>query len=105
MLSNADLLGFFEFVLGGDQIKNGKPDPEIYMTGCSKLGVQPAFCLALEDSDNGVLAAFNAGMSIIQVPDLIVPSERVKPLGHRIVGSLFEVEKLLRLRGWEAKAR
>jgi HAD superfamily hydrolase (TIGR01509 family) len=96
MLSNANLIGFFEFVLGGDQIKKGKPDPEIYLTGCSQLGEQPADCLALEDSDNGVLAAFSAGMTVIQVPDIIGPGEKVKVLGHRIVNSLSEVEELLR---------
>jgi HAD superfamily hydrolase (TIGR01509 family) len=96
MLSNAGLLDFFEFVLCGDEVKNGKPDPEIYLTGCIKLGVQPASCLALEDSNNGVLAAFNAGIKVIQVPDMVEPSERVKALGHRIMRSLFEVEEWLR---------
>jgi HAD superfamily hydrolase (TIGR01509 family) len=98
MLSNAGLADYFEFVLGGDQITKGKPDPEIYLTGCKRLGEQPADCLALEDSDNGVLAASSAGMEIIQVPDLIEPSEKVKALGHRIVKSLLEVKELLKQR-------
>ncbi len=102
MLSNADLLNYFEFVLGGDEIRKGKPDPEIYLTGCSRLGERPADCLALEDSDNGVMSAFNAGMTVIQVPDLSEPSEKVKALGHRIVKSLAEVEGLLRRRSPES---
>jgi HAD superfamily hydrolase (TIGR01509 family) len=96
MLSNTNLLDYFEFVLGGDQIEKGKPDPEIYLTGCRRLGEEPTHCLALEDSDNGVLAAYSAGVEVIQVPDLIEPSDRVKALGHRIVRSLGEVERLFR---------
>jgi HAD superfamily hydrolase (TIGR01509 family) len=96
MLSNANLLDYFEFVLCGDEINKGKPDPEMYLTGCNKLHVQPLNCLALEDSDNGVLSAFNAGMTVIQVPDMVTPGERVKVLGHRVVGSLSKVEELLR---------
>jgi len=95
-LSNAGMLPFFEFVIGGDQIKNSKPHPEIYLTACRRLGEKPSDCLALEDSDNGVLSATAAGLTVIQVPDLLSPSEKVKALGHRIVSSLVEVEELLR---------
>ena len=45
MLGNADILHFFDFVLGGDQVSNSKPDPEIYLTACRKLGEQPSSCL------------------------------------------------------------
>ena len=96
MLSNANLLDFFEFVLCGDEINKGKPDPEMYLTGCNKLLEQPADCLALEDSDNGVLSAYNAGMNVIQVPDMVAPGDKVKALGHRVARSLAEVEELLR---------
>ena len=96
MLSNANLIDNFEFVLCGDEIIKGKPDPEMYLTGCNKLKEQPADCLALEDSDNGVLSAFNAGMTVIQVPDMVGPGDKVKALGHRVVSSLTEVEELLR---------
>ncbi|MFC1988858.1 HAD family hydrolase [Chloroflexota bacterium] len=95
ILNNAQILHFFDFVLGGDQVSQGKPNPEIYLTACRKLGEEPANCLALEDSDNGVIAAFDAGLIVIQVPDLIEPSEKIKALGHKIVKSLKEVSGLL----------
>jgi HAD superfamily hydrolase (TIGR01509 family) len=94
-LTNAGILEFFQFVLGGDQISKGKPDPEIYVTACQQIGEDPALCLALEDSDNGVLSAFKAGLKVIQVPDLKEPSAEVKALGHKIIKSLAEVEQLL----------
>lgn len=95
-LSNAKMDCFFVFVLGGDQVVKSKPNPEIYLTACHILNEEPIKCLALEDSDNGVLAAFYAGLEVIQVPDLIPPSTEVETLGHKIVGSLEEVENLLK---------
>ncbi|MFC2021066.1 HAD family hydrolase [Chloroflexota bacterium] len=94
-LTNAQIVPFFDFVLGGDQILHGKPNPEIYLTACRKLGEEPTNCLAFEDSDNGVLAAYEAGLTVIQVPDLVEPSEKVKALGHKIVKSLDEVTSIL----------
>ena len=95
-LSHTEVLGFFDFVIGGDQVLNGKPDPEIYLTACGKLGEEPGMCLALEDSDNGVLSATRAGLTVIQVPDLKEPSGEVKALGHKIVRSLADVLELIR---------
>jgi HAD superfamily hydrolase (TIGR01509 family) len=95
-LTNARIQEYFEFVLGGDEVSNGKPDPEIYLSACNRLGLDPGHCLALEDSDNGVLAAFRAGLKVIQVPDLLQPCPQVRSLGHAIVASLADVERLIK---------
>ncbi len=47
----------------------GKPHPGVYITAAEKLGIPPVFCLAFEDSPNGVLAAKAARMKCIAVPD------------------------------------
>jgi len=90
-LAKAGLLDYFEFVVGGDQVKNSKPNPEIYLTATEKLQCDPKNCLAFEDSENGVRAALGAGLRVIQVPDLVVPSAEVVALGHTILASLSEV--------------
>jgi HAD superfamily hydrolase (TIGR01509 family) len=95
-LNNAEILHYFVFILGGDQIGQGKPDPEIYLKACQKLNKDPSCCLALEDSDNGVRSAFSAGLQVIQVPDMLEPSAEVKALGHQIMRSLADVEVLIR---------
>ena len=95
-LSNAQIVHYFDFILGGDQITRGKPDPEMYLTACRELGADPQRCLALEDSENGVRSALSAGLMVIQVPDLLQPTEEMKAWGHVIAASLAEVEKLLR---------
>jgi HAD superfamily hydrolase (TIGR01509 family) len=95
ILTNAKINRYFDFVLGGDQISKGKPNPEMYLTACERLGEKPGDCLALEDSDNGVISAFEAGLTVIQVPDLVEPSAKVKALGHKVMQSLEEVLALL----------
>jgi HAD superfamily hydrolase (TIGR01509 family) len=94
-LTNAGIEHFFLFILGRDQVSQGKPNPEIYLTACRMLNEAPSDCLALEDSENGVLAAHSAGLTVIQVPDLVKPSEKIIALGHRIVNSLEEVPSLI----------
>ena len=96
-MSNAGLLGHFDLLIGGDEITRSKPDPEIYLSACRRLGESPSNCLALEDSDNGVFSAHAAGLTVIQIPDLVQPSQSMIGLGHIIVSSLAEVIDLLDL--------
>ena len=68
---------YFQAVTTGNEVSRGKPDPEIYLTTCRKLGLSPETCLAVEDSKNGILSARAAGMSVAMVPDMIPPSEEL----------------------------
>jgi len=90
-LDKAGLGHFFSVMVAGDQVQNGKPDPEIYLKAAGLLDVSPARCLAFEDSDNGVLSAYRAGMTVIQVPDMKAPSRQVRDLGYTILTSLEDV--------------
>lgn len=58
----------FEVLQASDEIKEGKPHPEIYLLTCRKLGLKPQECVVLEDSMNGVLAAKRAGCQVIAIP-------------------------------------
>ena len=57
----------FDFVATRDDVRNPKPDPEIYLLVARELGVPPVECLVIEDSPAGVLAAKSAGMGVIAV--------------------------------------
>ena len=81
----------FSTLIGGDQVSNGKPAPEIYINAAKALSVEPANCLALEDSPNGVKAAVAAKMRVIQIPDTVQPDEALKSMGHIIVQDAFDV--------------
>ncbi|THD61127.1 HAD family phosphatase [Phenylobacterium sp.] len=73
----------------------GKPHPEPYLKAAEALGVDPADCLALEDSHNGVRSASSAGMMTIMVPDMLDPTEEMRTLTVRIARDLHEVRELL----------
>ena len=95
-LELAGLADHFAHIVGGDQVARGKPDPEPYLTAASRLGVDPGGCLAMEDSENGVRSAVSAGCHVIQVPDLVPPTDELRALGHRVLNHLGEVADLLR---------
>jgi len=62
---NLDILGFnngtFNALVSGEDIRNNKPDPEIFITAAGKLGLLPQDCLVIEDAPSGVKAARAAG--------------------------------------------
>jgi HAD superfamily hydrolase (TIGR01509 family) len=68
VLKKFRIVDSFEVILTGDDIEHGKPDPEIYLLTAKKLGLNPCECLAIEDSENGVNAAKNAGMKCVAIP-------------------------------------
>jgi len=90
-LKKSGLLEYFTLVIGGDKVNIGKPSPDIYLYVANKLSVNPQHCLALEDSENGVKSAISSGMNVIQIPDIVQPSNELKQLGHIILSSLEDV--------------
>jgi len=94
-LAAAGLLSYFQFVATSTDVAHSKPAPDIYLHAARGLGVDPVLCLALEDSPTGVRAALAAGMTTIQIPDLLEPDEQVRGLGHHITTSLHDVHGLL----------
>lgn len=93
------LVDRFHALVTRDAQTQGKPHPEPFLMAAEALGVDPADCLALEDSHNGVRSASAAGMMTVMVPDMLDPTEEMETLCVRIAQDLHEV------RGWlEAKA-
>ncbi|MEZ5327510.1 MAG: HAD family phosphatase [Verrucomicrobiales bacterium] len=58
----------FTAIAAGDEVRAGKPDPEIFLLAASRLGVEPSNCIAIEDSNHGVAAAHAAGMTVVMTP-------------------------------------
>lgn len=90
------LVDRFHALITRDVQVNGKPHPEPFLKAAHALGIDPADCLALEDSHNGVRAAAAAGMMTVMVPDMLDPTEEMESLCVRIARDLHEV------RGWLA---
>jgi beta-phosphoglucomutase-like phosphatase (HAD superfamily) len=95
-LASAGLADRFSIVVTRDQVPRGKPAPDLYLEAARRLRVQPANCLALEDSDAGVLSASAAGMRAICVPDIKQPSRAAERAAYRVLPSLHEVRGLVR---------
>jgi HAD superfamily hydrolase (TIGR01509 family) len=66
-LRSIGLSDAFEVLVSGDDVRHGKPDPEIYLLAAARLDLSPADCLVIEDAPNGVLSAHRAGMTVIGV--------------------------------------
>lgn len=60
-----DLERYFDFIINGEEVEKGKPDPEIFLTVANRLNLLPEECLVIEDSRNGVIAAKSANMKCI----------------------------------------
>jgi len=92
-LGRAGLVDLFDTIVTRDDVVNPKPNPEPYLTAAQRLVVDPARCLALEDSHAGVRAAHAAGMQTIMVPDLLQPTSEIAALCVAVMESLAHVHR------------
>jgi beta-phosphoglucomutase family hydrolase len=67
VLGNTNLHVYFDAVVDSSMVKQGKPDPEIYLKTARELGTKPEYCVVIEDSVAGVKAAKGAGMMVIAI--------------------------------------
>jgi HAD superfamily hydrolase (TIGR01509 family) len=93
------LLPQFRFALTGDDVRRGKPDPEIYQKAAGRLAVEPPDMVVLEDSLNGLIAAKAAGARCVVVPHAVIGREELGA-ADAVLPSLAapEVYELLGLR-------
>ncbi|MBQ0000039.1 MAG: HAD family phosphatase [Clostridiales bacterium] len=82
---------YFEVLVTGDEVTEGKPDPEIFLTAAAKIGLDPTDCYVFEDSYNGVRAGHRAGCCTVMVPDLIGPDEEMLQTADLCCKDLLEV--------------
>ena len=58
----------FDFIVTSDDVKNGKPAPDLFLKCAQIFNVSPEDCFVIDDSDSGVIAAKKAGMKVFRVP-------------------------------------
>ena len=68
-LEKSGLSKHFFALTGGNEVKRGKPAPDIFLLAAERLGVTPANCLVFEDSSHGAMGALEAGMGVVVVPE------------------------------------
>ena len=86
----------FELIVDGSEVAEGKPDPEAYLLTARKLGVRPAECVVIEDSEVGVVAAKRAGMFCIAVPNPRAQTRQDLSAADMVVGRIDEAVSFLR---------
>ena len=90
VLQKLNVQDFFDVIVTGDEIKNGKPHPETYLTVARKLGLEPKECLVIEDATSGIQSAKKAGCYCIAIENPhAVPQDTSQ--ADRVVDSLNEV--------------
>jgi HAD superfamily hydrolase (TIGR01509 family) len=68
VLAAADLTSVFTVVVSTEEVRRGKPAPDVYLTVTERLAVTPAQAVAIEDSSNGLRSASAAGLLVVAVP-------------------------------------
>lgn len=76
-LTRIGIFDYFDKIICASMVKNGKPEPDIYLKASEELGFLPKECIALEDSPNGIISANRAGCIPIMIPDLSEPDDEL----------------------------
>ncbi|MDD5600813.1 MAG: HAD family phosphatase [Actinomycetota bacterium] len=92
LLNASGIKKYFDVIICGDEIENGKPHPDIFLETCKKMGFQPENCIVLEDSENGIKGAYRAGMLPIMIPDMIKPAKDIEAMLFKKFNNLMEVK-------------
>jgi HAD superfamily hydrolase (TIGR01509 family) len=73
VLDGAGITERFAATVSSEEVERGKPAPDVYLEAARRIGVDPAACVAVEDSSNGLRAAHAAGMVVIATPNHAFP--------------------------------
>lgn len=95
LVREAGISDYFIDIVSSEDVKRAKPDPEIVEKAVARLGLESSECLMLEDSINGVRAAYGAGVDVVVVPDLLQPNSEMIEKSESIVTSLVDVKEML----------
>lgn len=89
-LNNSGLREYFDVVVSGEEVKNGKPAPDIFLLAAERLGLPPEDCYVLEDSVSGARAGVAAGCASVMIVDLFQPTDDLKSSCAAMFSSLLE---------------
>jgi HAD superfamily hydrolase (TIGR01509 family) len=92
VLETSGLTGSFRATVSSEEVAQGKPAPDVYLEAARRLGVEPARCAAVEDSENGILSAKAAGMRTIAIPNpRYPPAEYALAAADLVLDSIEEL--------------
>lgn len=92
VLQEAELTDLFQATVSAEEVKRGKPHPEVFQEAARRLGVEPSHAAAIEDSHNGVLSAHAADMAVVLFPNVsFPPGEEATALSGAVVTHLDQL--------------
>ncbi|MEE1218701.1 MAG: HAD family phosphatase [Ruminococcus sp.] len=94
-LTSLGLYKYFDKIVCASMVSKGKPEPDIYLKAAEDLCLNPEECLALEDSQNGIISASSAGCKTVMVPDLDEPTKEIMPHLYEVANGLEDVIRIL----------
>jgi beta-phosphoglucomutase-like phosphatase (HAD superfamily) len=88
-LQEAGMSHWFSALVSSDEVAHGKPEPDVYLEACSRLGCEPCRAAAIEDSTNGIRAAATAGLAVVTIPNPeFPPPPDVVGLAEKVLTSI-----------------
>ncbi len=94
-LKSVGLENSFDHITYGDDLKESKPRPEIYLKTAAAFDIPKESILAFEDSNNGILSAYNAGLKVVHIPDLASVEELTRKKCFAVLNDLSEAIELI----------
>ncbi len=95
ILKQLDIAKYFDYMIFGDEIKKSKPAPDIYLNVYNHYNYSKEDILIFEDSRNGILSAYNAGIKVIYIKDQVDVDTQTLSLAYKSIKDLDEGIKLL----------
>ena len=96
ILASANIVQYFDDSICGDEVTKGKPDPEVFLKSCQKLGVNVDEAIVLEDSEAGIQASAAAQIKVICIPDMKQPEKEFADKTFKILDNLNQVKDYLK---------
>lgn len=90
-LMHSGLDKYFDYVVYGDDVIHGKPDPEPYLKSVEHYGLKPNECLVFEDSPIGSMAAYNGNIPLVYVQDLTIATALEHEKAFMILHQIDEI--------------
>lgn len=95
-LERADIKKYFDAIVSGDDVENGKPAPDIFLKAAAEIGLAPEDCYVFEDSYNGIRGAAKAGCAPVMIPDTSPATDEMRELCAGIYPSLNDAADAIR---------
>ena len=91
VLEAGGIASLFRATVSSEEVPRGKPAPDVYLEAARRLGADPAACVAIEDSHNGIRSAKAAGMACIAIPNAHFPPGEATAEADLVLGSISEL--------------